>query len=1319
MKKLVYMFLLVSSGLLAQTSTENYVKSTIYKVKTLNATTKVVNGNTVTLAEDDKNESITYFDGLGRPKQSVAVKAGGQKQDIITPIVYDAFGRQVKSYLPFSREYVNEVSSLKYESSLIPDENGNIIPLNDQYLTKYPEDFAGVSLPDVNAYSEKIFENSPLNRVLEQAAPGEGWKKGNGHTLKFGYATNYDEDFVRIFSVNTINTNGLYQPTLEDTGQAYVSGELYKTITKDENWKSSGRKDKTTEEYKNKQGQIILKRSFNKEQWHDTYYVYDDFGNLSYVLPPKVSTSKYIAQQEWTGKSFNTDASSIFTSDTEDSEIQFHFLSNGFLHIIIHAHGEDIELPGNDLNLDFINPSLPNMGPFLLEDNESGIIFGLAEISSGYLQIDDSGVLGDGYVQFEIVVDLSDYQNVFTPPTIDQTQLDKLGYQYKYDHRNRLVEKKIPGKGWEYIVYDNLDRPVLTQDANLREHNTWLFTKYDVFGRVIYTGLYTSSSETAESLREEFINKGTASDNYEEKVTSGTGFEGTYYTNNDFPTANTEVLTLNYYDNYSFNRAGAATSVTAFEKSSTPLLKGLSTGSRIKVLETDNWITNVNYFDQKARPLYIYSKNEYLETIDIVESKLDFVGKTLETKITHKKTGKEDIVTIEVYTYDHQDRLLSQKQCVGDNTLSSCGGVIPTDLSFSTLMTLTGNEKHTASVSITLENGFSIYPTAGQSVEFNIQENSSDSFAELIVKNHYDALGQLDHKKVGNTETAPLQTVNYKYNIRGWLKTINQDTINDNDLFNFTLKYNNPTSGTPLFNGNISQTSWNTLNTNSSTKTYTYSYDALNRITGATGAITPNYDVSGITYDKNGNIQTLTREGHLDNTTTPAFGTMDNLVYDYGATNGNRLIKVRDTGDAPIGVKGQFQDGNPSGNDYTYDANGNMTRDLNKGITGPSNTAGILYNHLNLPRVVNIEGESITYFYDATGIKLKKIISNGNTTDYAGNYIYKDNDLQFFNHAEGYVKKDNGIFNNVYQYKDHLGNIRLSYSDANNNGSIAQNEIIEESNYYPFGLKHKGYNNVTSSNGNSTAQKRGYQDQMLDDELGLNWNTFKYRNYDPSLARFHNIDPLAEDYYYNSTYAFSENKVIQYSELEGLEATTAQFYSKANQAYQGINQFLTGAKETVVASVNSKAKTPTATQKDVKQNQISLDAGKDKMSQGLNMTGLPIAPSAKQVLKAEGYLGDAMVVLSPLAGPFAPAVAGAGTAISTSAAVGEAISDLSEGNNKKVVTAAVVDTGVKIVEKALKIDKATTAVKVIKNVRTIFYKKVVIPKIIEKIENKN
>ncbi|MFL0102702.1 RHS repeat-associated core domain-containing protein, partial [Tenacibaculum maritimum] len=83
-------------------------------------------------------------------------------------------------------------------------------------------------------------------------------------------------------------------------------------------------------------------------------------------------------------------------------------------------------------------------------------------------------------------------------------------------------------------------------------------------------------------------------------------------------------------------------------------------------------------------------------------------------------------------------------------------------------------------------------------------------------------------------------------------------------------------------------------------------------------------------------------------------------------------------------------------NDYTYDVNGNMTKDLNKGITN------ISYNHLNLPTRVTIGGKNIDYTYDAGGVKLSKTVS-GVATQYAGNYVYENGVLQFFNHPEGYV----------------------------------------------------------------------------------------------------------------------------------------------------------------------------------------------------------------------------------------------------------------------------------------------------------------------------
>ena len=101
-------------------------------------------------------------------------------------------------------------------------------------------------------------------------------------------------------------------------------------------------------------------------------------------------------------------------------------------------------------------------------------------------------------------------------------------------------------------------------------------------------------------------------------------------------------------------------------------------------------------------------------------------------------------------------------------------------------------------------------------------------------------------------------------------------------------------------------------------------------------------------------------------------------------------------------------------------------------------------------------------------------------------------------------------------------------------GNTSQTVIVEESNYYPFGLKHKGYNNVVSSNGNSTAQKFGFGGKELNEELGLQWHDFDARNYDASLGRWMNIDPLADSFYDWSPYNFVYNNPLKFVDPTGM-----------------------------------------------------------------------------------------------------------------------------------------------------------------------------------------
>lgn len=166
-------------------------------------------------------------------------------------------------------------------------------------------------------------------------------------------------------------------------------------------------------------------------------------------------------------------------------------------------------------------------------------------------------------------------------------------------------------------------------------------------------------------------------------------------------------------------------------------------------------------------------------------------------------------------------------------------------------------------------------------------------------------------------------------------------------------------------------------------------------------------------------------------------------------------------------------------------------------------------------------------------------------------FQYTDGDLDFFPHAEGYVKVTNrqstNFYSYVFHYTDHLGNIRLKYTEHPQTGEVT---ILEEDHYYPFGLKHEGYNGnhlifAENPGGNvdlvpvkpflGDSHKYKYQGQERQDELGLNWDSFKWRNYDYTIGRFMSIDPLAEKYAYNSPYAFQENKMGLGRELEGLE----------------------------------------------------------------------------------------------------------------------------------------------------------------------------------------
>ena len=148
-------------------------------------------------------------------------------------------------------------------------------------------------------------------------------------------------------------------------------------------------------------------------------------------------------------------------------------------------------------------------------------------------------------------------------------------------------------------------------------------------------------------------------------------------------------------------------------------------------------------------------------------------------------------------------------------------------------------------------------------------------------------------------------------------------------------------------------------------------------------------------YDKQGNILGLSRYGQ---TGTSTYGVIDNLVLSY---NGNQLKAIKDNATNTVYGNGfEFKDGANTDKEYTYDENGNLTKDLNKKITL------IQYNWLDLPSKVQFEGgNSIVNLYAANGTKLRTTRITGNTkltTGYCTNSIYENGILAKVLTEDGY-----------------------------------------------------------------------------------------------------------------------------------------------------------------------------------------------------------------------------------------------------------------------------------------------------------------------------
>src|SRR5690606_32099717 len=359
----------------------------------------------------------------------------------------------------------------------------------------------------------------------------------------------------------------------------------------------------------------------------------------------------------------------------------------------------------------------------------------------------------------------------------------------------------------------------------------------------------------------------------------------------------------------------------------------------------------------------------------------------------------------------------------------------------------------------------------------------------------------------------------------------------NDDLFAFNIRYTNPTNdGESLYNGNISQTIWKTASDNTQ-RGYNYTYDRLNRLRRAdfykqgAGNLTAYGEF--ISYDLNGNITHLTR------TTGDASDNdidMDDLSYTYDKDGlSNLLVNVEDA--VTTGSNEGFKDGNtdPNLDDYEYDANGNMIKDRNKGISN------ITYNHLNLPTQIEFEGtnDKITYLYNSVGQKLKKTV------------VYSDS-IKIVDYLDGFQTEERGS-RTPKKRRSH----KTNNSEQNHTATLASFdlEILNfQSLTRPFGLKHSVYSagrlrdfEVDFSNPEGehvfltpvtkTEYQYKYNGKELQDELGLGLYDYGARLYDRAIGRWHVIDPLADKYWMDSPYSYVLNNPVYFLDPDGMQVS--------------------------------------------------------------------------------------------------------------------------------------------------------------------------------------
>jgi RHS repeat-associated protein len=899
------------------------------------------------LTVQEKSQTIQYFDGLGAPLQTVITQGSPLMKDIVQESVYDGFGREHKKYLPV---VVNKNSGW-YKKNLISTSTGAYSSIAADF---YQNNAEAKIAQDAKPFTHTLFEASPANRPLKDFGAGADWADNN-KAIEYSYrlnthSTSSNDSAEKVIAWKIASGLPARQSALTGyvaTNGYYANNQLTIKVVKDE-------EGNRVREYTNKQGQVILKKvqavvadssNLNSSTgWASTYYIYDRAGNLRFVLPPELSKIAH-----------SSDTAAMNTTRLNNWAFIYTY----------------------DARKRMATKQVPGAGPvYMVYDARDRLVL-----------TQDANQRTNKYWSFTkydelnrpVLTGIKD-----TAVTVSQADMQAVVNAHYAKAWARLYEKYVGTASGNMHGYSNKSYPVYTGPTTTNDKNRYLsVTYYDNynFKNVLYDSSKYSFSGSHLAHQESAFHKQVTGQvtGTKIKVLDG-GVTG----------GNTWLVSVNYYDddyrmvqNVSANYKGGIDRITNTYDFTGKVLKSKATHAENDVLwkdlsgvvmngnmlkrtkasngwdagavsthtlpaSTDGWIEFIVGETTTNRVIGFANNsvdNDYVQ----IDYAFYLNGSTLKvyettppsTNAALKYTASGALVPGEVLRIERSGTTIRYKrngvQIYQSNTASS--GALLADISmYSNTGFVTGVSASFEGSQHSVTRSFE-YDHAGRVMEVWHRLDSEDSV--LLVKNSYNELGQLVDKKLHSTDGESFkQSVDYTYNIRGWLTKMNESDLSGEDadagrdLFGMQLHYNetDSLSNTPLYNGNISAIKWsnNLALGDTEQNAYVYSYDPMNRITASaykekkpTWTAATNYGnaETGFTYDLNGNIKTLQRNDRR------ASGWMDNLTYDYGSTPSNKLMKVTDAGDKTKG----FIDIATASDDYAYDNNGNLIWDRNKG----------------------------------------------------------------------------------------------------------------------------------------------------------------------------------------------------------------------------------------------------------------------------------------------------------------------------------------------------------------------------------------------------